>query len=181
MLHRIKNFGIVLRLVEIKDADFILSLRTNPELNKYLSPTSNDIKEQVIWLKNYKERESNQQEYYFIAEDTQNNKYGTVRLSNFTDISFEYGSWLFSKKSPENMALKADLAIREMAFSEGNFKQCTFVVRKKNKLVNRYHLGFKPKLIKEDDLNYYYSLSYTNFEKQKNKLIKIFELVNINK
>ena len=45
--------NIKLKLVDIRDARFILSLRTNKDLNKYINPTSKKIGDQVLWMKNY--------------------------------------------------------------------------------------------------------------------------------
>ena len=44
---------------------------------------------QVEWIQNYKEREANKLEYYFIIEDKlTKEKYGTVRLYDFREDSF---------------------------------------------------------------------------------------------
>lgn len=167
----IDKYGIQLRFAEIKDAEFILSLRTNSNLNQYLSFTSNDIDKQIEWLINYKLRETHKLEYYFIAE-MNGIAYGTTRLYNFDEESFETGSWLFSRETPTGVSIKADIMGREFGFETLKAKYCRFEVRKENKSVVRYHLGYKPNLINEDELNFYFTLTQEDFNSHKNKLLK---------
>lgn len=169
----IKKYGIKLRPVEISDARFILELRTNPELNKYLSFTENNLDNQIEWIKKYKEREIKGEEFYFIAEDINGNCYGTTRIYNFIKDSFETGSWLFSKSTPQGLAIKADIIGREFGFDMLKVNFCHFEVKKNNKTVVRYHLGYEPDLINEDEQNFYFKLSKEKFENHKNKLLKI--------
>ena len=167
----IDKYGIQLRFATINDADFILSLRTDPNLNQHLSFTSNDNNKQVEWLTNYKLREEKKQEFYFIAE-IDGIAYGTTRLYNFDEESFETGSWLFSQETPAGVAIKADIIGREFGFESLKAKYCRFEVRKENKSVVRYHLGYKPNLINEDELNFYFTLAQEDFNIHKNKLLK---------
>jgi len=104
------------------------------------------------------------------------NKFGTVRVYDFRDDSFESGSWVFLVNSPYDMAVKADLICRDFAFEFLNAKYCRSEVLKANKKVVRYQLDYKPTLINEDDLKFYFILSKENFTIQKNKLIKLLEL-----
>jgi len=174
---RIEKYGIRLRLVEIEDAKFILSLRNNSKLNKYLSPTSSDVNLQIEWLEKYKIRENNKKEFYFIAEDESGNKFGTTRIYNIHDSGFEAGSWIFLDNSPDNMAIKADIISREFGFEFLKAEYCRYEVLKKNKNVLRYQSGYKPTLINEDDLKSYYILSKDAFILHKNNLL---ELLNLN-
>ena len=54
----IEKYGCYYRLVEIKDAEFIMSLRTNEKLSRYINETNNKLKDQSDWLKDYKLREA---------------------------------------------------------------------------------------------------------------------------
>jgi hypothetical protein len=53
------------RNVSVSNADFILSLRTNPEKSQYLSAVKPDVDEQRKWLKSYA---ITQGQAYFIIE-----------------------------------------------------------------------------------------------------------------
>ena len=61
-----KRYGISVRLVEEDDAEFILKLRTNRKLSRYLHKTDADIEKQIQWIRNYKKRELEGTEYYFL-------------------------------------------------------------------------------------------------------------------
>ncbi|MCJ2367251.1 GNAT family N-acetyltransferase, partial [Aeromonas dhakensis] len=65
---------ISVRLIDVGDAEFILSLRTDGRLNRHLSQTSSSLEQQRDWIKNYKERESQGDEYYFIIYRNDNNE-----------------------------------------------------------------------------------------------------------
>jgi hypothetical protein len=65
-----------------------------------------------------------------------------------------------------------DLAIRDYGFEVLKFRNCHFEVRKENLTVVRYHRNFAPELTGEDDLNYYFKLSYENYLIQRTKLLK---------
>jgi len=40
-----------IKLIEEEDADFIVKLRNNPKLNRYLNPTSSNVVDQIKWIK----------------------------------------------------------------------------------------------------------------------------------
>lgn len=166
----IQRYGVTLRLVEVDDAEFILKLRTDPKLNRFISYTSPELNDQVKWIQNYKEKEKQELELYFIAMDTEGNKFGTIRLYNRDEQSFEIGSWLFSSHSPMGMAVKTHIIGYEIGFEVFKAEYCRFEVRKENVSVLNYVKFFKPAKIGEDNLNIYFRLSKENFESRKNKL-----------
>ncbi len=55
---KMNKYGIDVRFVEESDAEFILSLRTDPKLSRYLHATDNDVEKQRQWIRKYKEREA---------------------------------------------------------------------------------------------------------------------------
>ncbi len=112
----INKYGIILRAVEVDDAEFILSLRTDSSLNQFISYTNPNLEDQVKWIENYKIREKSGIEYYFIVQDSEENKFGTIRIYDFDEKSFEIGSWLFRTNSPLGMAVKAHFIGFEKSF-----------------------------------------------------------------
>lgn len=164
------KYGITLRPVEVSDAEFILELRTKPSLNKFISHTSHELSSQINWIKNYKVREESDLEFYFIAEDYEGKRFGTIRLYNFDEKSFEIGSWIFDCGSPIGMAVKAQFIGFEIGFDFLNADYCRLEIRKKNTSVLKYMNDFKTTIVNEDDLNFYFVLTKENFYKRKNKL-----------
>jgi len=148
---------INLRLVRLKDANFIYYLRSNKDLNKYISPTSSSRKIQEKWLIEYKKRESKGEEYYFIVVDKINNMpCGTVRLYNIKENEAAWGSFILNKKRPDGASYEVIEKSLKFAFENLNLKKVTLDVRKENKKAIYIYrkLGFK--YIKSDDLNDYY-------------------------
>lgn len=166
----ISKYGIFLHLVEESDAEFILALRTNPKLNKYISSTSPDILDQQKWIEYYKIKEKQGLEYYYIAKDQLGNKYGTIRLYNFDENSFELGSWIFMPNSPLGMPVKTHMIGLETGFDALKAEYCRITIRKKNIKVINYLEEFNPVINFEDDLDLYYILSKENFYVRKKKL-----------
>jgi RimJ/RimL family protein N-acetyltransferase len=164
------RYGITLRLVELEDAAFIFELRNNTALNKFLSFTSPNLDDQIKWLKNYKTREKAGLEFYFIVQDLTGNKCGTIRLSNLDEKSFEIGSWLFNKNAPIGMAVKAHFIGFEIGFEFLKAEYSRFDIRKKNIGVLRYMKDFETTLVREDDMNFYYTLTKESFYKRRNQI-----------
>ena len=53
----LEHYGVKVRLATEQDAPFILSLRTDKRLSRFLHKTDNDLVKQLEWMKAYKERE----------------------------------------------------------------------------------------------------------------------------
>lgn len=169
---RISKYGVSLRLVTPEDAEFIVKLRT-AENATHISRTSSSVEDQQKWLIAYKEREIESKEFYFVVEDESGTPWGTTRIYNIEENSFETGSWIFLKGTPAGIAIKGDILGRDFAFKLLQVGMCKFEVRKANKSVIRYHLGFKPVQTGEDEDNFYFRLSKTDFYSYSSKLLKL--------
>jgi len=88
---KVEKFGVRLRPVNIKDAAFILKLRTSQEFSKYIGDTSSNIENQIAWLRNYLQREN---DFYFCIETHFNEPIGTIGLYNITSSEAEWGRWI---------------------------------------------------------------------------------------
>lgn len=160
----IEGKRINLKLVEVEDADFLLSLRLDPNKSRHLSKVDSDLEKQVKWLTDYKFRESSGSEYYFIIEDKNKNPFGCVRLYDFIEDSFCWGSWILKSDSPSFMAVESALQVYEFAFYTLKFTKCHFDVRKENASVIAFHERFGAKRVSEDDLNFYFTYDKSDYE-----------------
>lgn len=169
------RYNIKFRFVELNDADFIVKLRTDIEKSKYISETDKDIEKQKKWIREYKEREKKQEEFYFIAIDEKNVEFATYRLYNPDETSIEIGSFISIPyyNNPINV-IKVDIVLKTFVFEELGFNELKFEVRKDNKSVINYHNKFKPRLIGEDELNNYYNLKKDSFLMNKHRFEKLF-------
>lgn len=172
----IEKYGLKARFVVESDAEFIVDIRTDESLSKYIHTTDNDIQKQKEWIRAYKQREAKGSEYYFIfyVDDI---PYGVERIYNIKEDSYEHGSLVFKKESPFGASIKADIITREVGFDVLRKKINLFDVSKGNNGVISYHLRYKPEVIGEDEESYHYSLSKENFEKYKKVYMKLFNIL----
>lgn len=159
--------NINLRTVEIEDAEFIFSMRQNQNKTKYLSKVTGTVESQKEWIKNYKQREEEKKEFYFVIELKDEKKLGLVRMYDFQDDSFCWGSWLIKEDAPKTTAIESALQIYEFGFYNLGFEKSHFDVRKGNDKVIAFHKRFGAKIVDEDELDYFF-----NFEKSDYEIIK---------
>lgn len=150
---------INLRTVEEKDAEFILQLRNKKELKKYISDTNISLEQQKEWIKNYKIREENGREFYFIVEDKNKIPCGTVRIYEVEENRCTWGSFILDSSRPNGASFETILLSINFIRFNLRIKNIYLDVRKENlKAIHIYEkFGFIK--IKEDSLNYYYVLN----------------------
>jgi RimJ/RimL family protein N-acetyltransferase len=159
--------NINLRTVDINDAEFIYTLRHNEAKTRYLSKVRGTVEDQKVWIINYKQREDEKQEFYFVIESKDGDKLGLVRMYDFQNDSFCWGSWLIKEDAPKTTAIESALQIYEFGFYDLKFNQSHFDVRKGNDKVTAFHQRFGAKIVDEDELDYFF-----NFEKNDYKITK---------
>ena len=86
--------NLVFRLIEQKDAEYVYSLRTDPEINVHLSAVVGTVDDQRQWIEDYKEREAADKEYYYVIERFDGLPCGLVRLYEIENARFTWGSWI---------------------------------------------------------------------------------------
>ncbi len=150
----IEGRSLDFREVEESDAEFIFKLRTDNELNKYISSVSDNIKDQVEFIRRYKAKDN---EYYYVVQDKKGAAYGLVRLYNinFETGEFVPGSWLMKRDAPNHFSLESMLLIYDLAFKKLNLKHGILDVKKKNKRVLAGQERFGAEYLREDDLTVY--------------------------
>jgi RimJ/RimL family protein N-acetyltransferase len=172
MIMIIYGKNINLRTVEIDDAEFVFNMRQNQNRAKYLTKITGTVESQREWIKNYKQREKEGKEYYFVIESKDGEKLGLVRMYDFRDDSFCWGSWIIKEDAPKTTAIESALQIYEFGFFTLGFKRSHFDVRKGNDRVIAFHLRFGAKIVGEDELNYYFNFEKSDYEKIRIKYIK---------
>lgn len=170
------RYGLYVRFVNENDAEFILKLRTDSKLGKYIHATDKNIVAQKEWIRSYKIRELHGTDYYFMFEYPQGNRLGVCRIYNINENSFTLGSWVFSPDAPIGSSILGDIITREIAFDLYPNGILYFDVMKANINVNKYHKAYKSELIEEDELTNYYKCSKQNFEKYKARFVRMFNL-----
>lgn len=174
MMAVIKGRKITLRLVEVFDAEFILSLRSNQHKARFLHPIDSEIEKQREWIVDYKKRESLGKEYYFVIEECV--PLGLVRLYDFLEDSFCWGSFITIENAPFYAAIESVCCVYEFAFYGLGFTQSHFDVRKENERVVAFHQKFGANIVAEDIQNYYFHFTRQEYEKTKQKYLKFMPL-----
>lgn len=138
------------------DAEFVLSLRTNPSLNLHLSPVTEDVEKQRAFIRHY---QNSLTDYYFIITDKANRPLGTIRIYDIQGRSFCWGSWILTADKPKGAGIESALMLYDYAFFSLHYAQSHFDVRKENQRVIDFHLRFGASIVREDDLNVYFTYS----------------------
>ena len=170
-IFKIEGKHIILRLVEESDAQFILDLRTK-EKAKYLSKTDNNLDNQINWIKNYKNREKDGKEFYFVIENKENEKIGLLRAYNIEDNSATSGSWIMLDGVKTEATLEGVLLLYEFILEYLGKEKIFFDVRKDNKKVWRFHKSYGAVQIDEDELDYFFEFSKDSFKIMKKEYQK---------
>jgi RimJ/RimL family protein N-acetyltransferase len=157
--------SIQLRLVEPNDAQFILNLRLDPSRNRHMSPVENNLEAQERWICDYQLREAAGSEYYFLIEScaTPPIPWGTVRLYDFRENSFSWGSWMLRPEASQFAAIESALAVYDFGFGQLGFTMSHFETRLENIKVIRFHERFGAVRIREDETNVYFQFSAETF------------------
>lgn len=154
----IKGNLIDLKSVVKEDARFILELRQNLELNKFISSTSTNLDDQIIWIENYLKREIKKEEVYFIVKTKENNSCGTVRIYKIDNEKNEcvWGSFILNRDRPDGAAYEVINLSLNYAFEVLKIKKILLDVHKENKKAIHIYEKFGFKKYYEDNINYYY-------------------------
>ncbi|MCI9607833.1 MAG: hypothetical protein HFJ94_06645 [Muribaculaceae bacterium] len=170
-----EKYGISVRFVTEDDAPFILSLRTNKELSKFLHQTDNDEAKQREWIREYKKRESEGKEYYFIYSKD-GCPFGLNRIYNIEGKICTGGSWLCAPGTPIEQAIPTSLINRDIMFDVLGLEEDNFDVKKQNLKVLRFHLMTGSQKTGEDDTNIYFQATPETHRKGKESILKLLNI-----
>ena len=165
------KYGLTARLVREEDAAFIVKLRTNKRLSKYIHETDENIEKQKDWIREYKEREREGKEYYFIYFSGER-PVGVNRVYNITEESSTGGSWICS----EDSSIEESLATNFMSFEIRELFDIPigpYTVSKGNNQVLKFHLRMGAEIVSENDEEYTLIRNAKKYNVMKDKYIKM--------
>lgn len=165
------RYGLHVRLVREEDAEFIVKLRTNSQNARFIGHTDNDVSKQIEWIREYKKREEDGTDYYFIF-GAGNELFGVCRIYNITLRSFTTGSWVFKSDAPKSAAIKASLITNEIAWNLFPDSVQYFDTRKENLAVVRYNKMLAD-IVREDEDTFYFETTKSLFEKRSSCLYRM--------
>jgi len=147
--------NLVFKDAQKEDAAFIIELRTDSKKAAHLSKTSNDLKQQEVWLEKYG---NDSGQVYFIIFNKQDERVGTVRLYDITVDSFCWGSWILKNGTPSSYSIESAILVYHFALNLG-FEKAHFEVRKSNESVWKFHERFGANKVKETSDDFIYNIS----------------------
>ena len=152
-----------MRLVTVDDAEYIYNLRMDPAYNTYLSAVSGGVDGQRRWIESYKAEEAAGLQYYFVMEAPQQQRCGLVRLYNFEDDAFTWGSWILDHNKPPKAALESAFLIYDIAFRHLNVQRAIFEVMLKNDHTLSFHRRYGARETCMDEINVYFEYTSEQF------------------
>ena len=172
----LEKYELKVRLVNEEDASFILSLRSDPKKTKYMITLDDEIENQRRWIQEYKEREKEGLDYYFIYSNVEDKPIGLNRISHvdYIERTAKASSWI-TVEGLINEAFKMSIIQSEIAFDLLKIDTFRWDVHKKNSKVIRIFKLFNYKF--EDNGTEYYQFSIVKSDFIKiydNNLTKIF-------
>ena len=104
---RVEGPNLTLRLIQPEDAAYVHSLRNKPAYKTHRSTVTGTVDDQRKWIEDYKSREAQGQEFYYMIERKDGTRCGLVRLYDIEAESFTWGSWILDENKPPKAALES--------------------------------------------------------------------------
>lgn len=104
---RVEGPNLLLRLIQLEDAQYVHALRTDPVYNRHLSEVRGTAEDQRLWIEGYKAREAEGREFYYVIERKDGVRCGLVRLYDISSDSFTWGSWILDANKLRKAALES--------------------------------------------------------------------------
>ena len=172
---QIHKLGLDIRLVNESDAGFILSLRTNNRLNKFLHQTEDDIEKQTEWIKEYKKREREGREYYFVyLKDGV--KVGVNRIYNVYAYYGTIGSWICKPDNDPEISIATYILMFDLLFDYLMLEIAIFEVQLGNRQVIKLHKMLGVQEVGKTEEYVFFTLNKKAYRDNRNKLVSIFNL-----
>ncbi len=169
--------NIDLREIKISDAEFILALRLDSELNEHISVVEDDLDKQKEWIRRSK---LNKQEWYFIVQNKKKEPVGTIRIYDIKGDSFCWGSWIVVPEARKYASFESAFLLYDYAFNDLDFKKTNFDVRKKNQVALNFYLRFGAVIKDETDLDYLMLYTKEQFLSKKERYLKVIDKISQN-
>lgn len=171
----LERYGLSVRFATEGDTEYIMSLRTDKELTKYIHKTEDCAKTHIEWFNKYKIRKSEDRDYYFIYLKD-GNPVGVNRVYNVFEYYGTPGSWLCSPDNDIEVSLATNFILNDIIFEFLELDFTVFDVRKANKHVWRLHKQCGAKQIGESEIDYYFVTTKQDYLSRRDAILKILNL-----
>lgn len=128
---------VVLRPIDIDDAQFALDIRQDPRFTKYLPKLDITIEQQKSWIASQREKAD---DYFFIVFDKESNRIGTFGVYDFNGIEAEGGRLTMLGDSCQS--IEAGILLFDFCFDVLKLERIVGYVYESNKRALRYNKIF---------------------------------------
>ena len=167
-----QKYGIQVRLVEESDAEFILKIRTDPKLSRFIHATDDSVEKQRDWIREYKKKEAEGKEYYFLYSKD-GVAFGVNRIYDIHSERVTLGSWVCQQGLPFELPVLSLVILYEIVLGQLLYDCIYFECRKQNKKVIKTNLLLGAEQISEDDLYYYFIMRKEKFYEKRDNILKL--------
>ena len=171
----IERYGLTARLVNESDTEYILSLRTDKKLSKYIHETEDSTTKQLDWFRKYKLREYENRDYYFIYEKD-GKPVAVNRVYNICQYFGTPGSWLCSPNNEVEVSMATNFILNDIIFEILQLDFTVFDVRKANKHVWKMHIQCGAKMIGESDIDFYFVTTKQDYFSHRDSFLQLLGL-----
>jgi len=149
----VEGYAFRLRPLTIADAEFVVGLRTDPILSRFINPTSPYVEDQVAWTERYYQRPD---DCSFICERLSGQPEGMVSIYDIRDDeayngkTAEWGRWILRSGSPA--ALECAILVYRTAFEKLSLDSvyCRTVAANKSVVAFHTSTGLETRQILKD-------------------------------
>lgn len=165
--------GIDVRLAQIEDSAFILALR-NSKRGQMLHATENDLQKQIEWMKEYKKREKECNDYYFIYffndEPIGVNRVYDIKPEEKSCVT---GSWVIKEGVSFEVSMRTMLILRGVVFETLELEVSYGDTKKTNKHMQRLYKMLGIEQIGETEDEYLYKSIKSKYKQGNEKILKL--------
>jgi RimJ/RimL family protein N-acetyltransferase len=168
LVDRITGPHMHLRTAEEDDAGFILTLRLDPDLSKYIGSTDASIEKQRHWLRQKIHQEN---DYHMIIEANDASLLGVIALYHidFEKKTFEWGRWIVKPAAPPYTALESALLCYILGFEILNLEKAVLGVMNDNVRTISFHKKFGATLVRQDSEAVWFEYTVKDFDAAKKR------------
>jgi RimJ/RimL family protein N-acetyltransferase len=162
-LTRIEGPNLVLRLIRPEDADYVHALRTDPAYNRHLSEVRGTAEDQRRWIEDYKAREVDLRELYYVIERRDGVRCGLVRLYDIGKDGFTWGSWILDRNKTRKAALESAVLSFGIGFEGLRLPTANVDVRVENDHAQAFYRRLGMTEIRRDARDIYFAYPRDRF------------------
>ena len=172
---RVEGPNLILRLIEPEDAAYVHSLRSSPAYNAHLSTVTGTVDDQRTWIEDYKSREAQKQEFYYVIELKDGTRCGLVRLYDIKAESFTWGSWILDENKPRKAALESAILSFGIGFDVIECAVANVDVRSGNKHATSFYERLGMTETHRKDGQIFFAYPRARFDADKEAYLSVLE------